>query len=217
MGGNPEVQDVPVDNMTYDLFSSAATQVEYRFTEVRVPEKGSQQVHVREEYFRNLHTLCFNSVVNQGFDALADFHMECTLSPGSVDRFYDLYQRQIASGFPYRFYTDENNRMLWFYSYGPNGQGNEVTAQVPHVGEYSELWSRLEEWSKQGTLPAYNFCRQGISGVCSSDRNVTEGAEIAARLANLISQPGAKDKWPCFSGSHCADDEDNAACSLPSL
>eukprot|EP00811_Abedinium_folium_P013161 NODE_2222_length_2264_cov_6.760880.p1 GENE.NODE_2222_length_2264_cov_6.760880~~NODE_2222_length_2264_cov_6.760880.p1 ORF type:complete len:519 (+),score=101.58 NODE_2222_length_2264_cov_6.760880:189-1745(+) len=149
-----------IENTTGLYFGSLGANVAYRYAEWADPPAGLT-LRQWETDLATVHAKCFDSVNNDGFDALADFHTHCGAATGQV-----LLQQmllQASAGLPYRFYqpagvkSDSPGDDVWFYMYGPNGQGTEVSG---HLGGLVNLTR---------TKRRYNFCTQGIKGGCHTD------------------------------------------------
>lgn len=108
--------------------------------------QGPTSVAQWEKYQSDLHTKCFDSANNQGFDRLADNHFGHNLGGADLTPYITA---QKAAGMPYRFYGGQ-----FFYLYGPNGWGVQLIGTCtgcPSSG-------------------GYDMCTQGITGHCRKDQ-----------------------------------------------
>lgn len=120
-----------------------------------------------ESYQTNLHSKCFDSTNNQGFDRLADNHFGHALGQSGVK--LDAYVKaQIKAGLPYRWYGGgrtmafpPSGGMYFFYMYGTNGWGVQLICSCSDAS--------LCPSSSPG---GYGMCTQGITGDCRHDKSL---------------------------------------------
>jgi len=123
--------------------SGDATEIRY-FQPSSLATQGPTSVAQWEKYQTGLHTECFDSENNQGFDRLADNHFGHSLRGTDLTPYINAQKK---AGLPYRFYSGS-----FFYLYGPNGWGAQI------IGTCTGCPSG-----------GYNMCTQGITGHCRSD------------------------------------------------
>jgi len=148
------------------MISSDEAELIYR--QSTTPTQGPTTVAQWEAYQSGLHSKCFVSESNEGFDRLADNHGGHAMGQAA---YLDAYiKAQKSAGLPYRFYGAGREALegdseafppsggaTFFYMYGPNGWGIQIISTCQDTS--------LCPSSAGG----YNMCTQGITGHCSKD------------------------------------------------
>jgi len=140
------------------MVSSDEAEIVYR--QSSTPTQGPTTVAQWEAYQSGLHTKCFVSAQNEGFDRLADNHGGHAMA--QVAYLDDYIKGQKSAGLPYRFYAmggGSGAASYFFYLYGPNGWGMQIISSC----QDSSL-------CPSSTPGGYNMCTQGITGDCSHDQ-----------------------------------------------
>merc|ERR1712216_487153 len=74
----------------------------FRFAQAATETQGPVSVRNWEDYQSALHTMCFDTARNKGFNRLADNHVRVFTSGTDAVPFA---KAQLASGLPHRFYS----------------------------------------------------------------------------------------------------------------